>query len=129
MKSITSLTNVNPTKLFEGVALKVQAYVYLLGASGVSKISIGAELIIMTEIWFCAKTIGGELVFTTSKVFSSVLLKKYNIKESSFRNSLVSLCKKGILIKGGRSEYKLNPNSFGELNGEPLTFTYCVKLQ
>lgn len=121
-------THKEAVSLFGKDAKRTQAYLYLHGTSGVTGISKGAEIIVMTEMWYCASTVNEELVFSINKKFSNNLLQKYKIKESSFRNALVSLCKKELLIKGDRAEYKLNSYFFPELNGEHLTFTFNVNL-
>lgn len=100
---------------------------YLTLTSGYTNISSGAETAIMAQLWLHAAE---GLVVEITPELKDVLHGELEISETSFRNSLVKLQKKGLITKNSkRGAYNLNKHIFQELDGSDLEFKLNVKLK
>lgn len=104
-------------------------FVFLNDMSGFLNIRNGIESHILAYIWKNSTkakddSLGNEFVLNSSIV--KRMAEYASIKEQSVRNTLSSLCKKGIIIKGkeGRGLYYLNPKLF--FKGNPNEREKCV---
>lgn len=102
---------------------------YSIMTSGITGVAKGAETYVLTELWMGAKLDSNKLSTSLNPHMQDYLLEYCGVKESSFRNSLVSLQKKGLVTKDSkRGVYNLNQDFFQELDGSDLELKLNIKL-